>query len=158
MMRFVQSYARTHAHAYSHTPMRRCQRTMTRSVGTDGNPTNRDPGLRKRAPSTALGLLGVSPPASQEGTSAILWRCILLALRSERASSADEALFLIFDGNRTGPGGRLATDHSVRAQRSRAEDVHRSPVISQRSYVQPPIVIASPTIASASAISGRPHG
>ena len=94
MMRFVQSYARTHAHAYSHTPMRRCPRTMTRSIGTDGNPTNRDPGLRKRAPSTALGLLGVSPPASQEGTSAILWRCILLALRSERASSADEDLIL----------------------------------------------------------------
>ena len=129
---------------------------------------NRGPGLRKRAPSTALGLLGVSPPASQEGTSAILWRCILLVLRSERASSADEALilwtldsclalalapthlhgiecppmpitcsnravpaspsepphtiapelFLIFDGNRTGPGGRLETVHSVSAQRS----------------------------------------
>ena len=44
----------------------------------------------------------------------------------------------------------LSTVHSVRAQRSRAEDVHRSPVISQRSYVQPPILIASPTIASAS--------
>ena len=27
MMRFVQSYARAHAHAYPHTPMRICQRT-----------------------------------------------------------------------------------------------------------------------------------
>ena len=80
------------------------------------------------------------------------------AAPSEPPHTSAPELFLIFDGNRTGPGGRLATVHSVRAQRSRAEDVHRSPVISQRSYVQPPIVIASPTIASASAISGRPHG
>jgi len=45
--------------------------------------------------------------------------------------------FLIFDGNRTDPGGRSVTVHSVRAQRSRAEDAHRSPAISQRSYAQP---------------------
>jgi hypothetical protein len=80
------------------------------------------------------------------------------AAPSEPPHTIAPELFLIFDGNRTGPGGRLSTVHSVRAQRSRAEDVHRSPVISQRSYVQPTIVIASPTIASASAISGRPHG
>ena len=46
------------------------------------------------------------------------------------------------------------TVHSVRARRSLAEDAHRSPVISQRSYVQPPIPIASTTRATASPFSG----
>ena len=80
------------------------------------------------------------------------------AAPSELPHTNAPELFLIFDGNRTDPGGRSVTVHSVCARRSLAEDAHRSPVISQRSYVQPPIVIASPTIASASAISGRPHG
>ncbi len=80
------------------------------------------------------------------------------AAPSEPPHTSSPELFLILDGNRTGPGGRLATAHSVRAQRSRAEDVHRSPAISQRSYAQPPTVIAPPTTAPAPAISGRPHG
>jgi len=34
MMRFVQSYARTHAHAYSHTPMRRrCRPEVKKPTG-----------------------------------------------------------------------------------------------------------------------------
>jgi hypothetical protein len=50
---------------------------------------------------------------------------------------------LILDGNRSDPGGRSAMVHSVRAQRSRAEDTHRSSAIDQRSYAQPPIPTAS---------------
>jgi hypothetical protein len=42
------------------------------------------------------------------------------------------------------------TVHSVRPRRSLAEDAHRSPVISQRSYVQPSIPIASTTRSPAS--------
>ena len=58
---------------------------------------------------------------------------------------------LILDGNRSDPGGRSAMDHSVRAQRSRAEDTHRSSAIGQRSsrsYAQPPIPTASAPRAS----------
>ena len=72
------------------------------------------------------------------------------AAPSELPHGSAPERFLIFDGNRTDPGGRSVTVHSVRAQRSRVEDAHRSPAISQRSYVQPPIPIASTTRAPAS--------
>ena len=46
--------------------------------------------------------------------------------------------------------------HSVRAQRTRAQDTHRSPAIGQRSYAQPPIPTTS---APRSLVSGLPsHG
>jgi len=41
--------------------------------------------------------------------------------------------------NRSDPGGRPATAHSARAQRSRAEDTHRGPATGQRSRpLRPP--------------------
>ena len=44
---------------------------------------------------------------------------------------------LILDGNRSDPAGHSAMVHRVGAQRSRAEDAHRSLAIDQRSYAQP---------------------
>jgi hypothetical protein len=52
--------------------------------------------------------------------------------------------------NRSDPGGRPATAHSARAQRSRAEDTHRGPATGQRSHAQPPTPTAPAPRASAS--------
>ena len=56
------------------------------------------------------------------------------------------------DGNRSDPGGRPATAHSDRAQRSRAEDTHRSPATGQRSHAQPP----TPTAPAPPGVGLRP--
>jgi hypothetical protein len=64
----------------------------------------------------------------------------------------------LFSPNRSDPGGRSATVHSVCSQQSRAEDAYHSPAIGYRSYAQPPISIASAPRTPASAIGGRPHG
>jgi hypothetical protein len=69
-------------------------------------------------------------------------QAVSIVAPSTRAPPASATVLpppLILDGNRSDPGGRSAMVHSVRAQRSRAEETHRSSAIGQRSYAQPPI-------------------
>jgi hypothetical protein len=157
MMRFVQSYARTHAYAYSHTPMRTyksgprfaqaCPLDCTRPAGRfaasfPGRDLYHPLAMHPLGPAVRAGVVGADEalilwtldsglaldlaPTHLHGIECppMPFTCrnrAVPAAPSEPPHTSDPEIFLIFDGNRTGPGGRLATVHSVRAQRSRAE-------------------------------------